>query len=136
MEKTNRQSTIDNRQSSISAWLFDVYPSECGVTLWLIGLNGARMHFFRQFTPYFFLHLNTSDIKRAIALGARCPIPVSFKQTTHTEIYSGDSIDVLQVFGIMKNSFLILFFLIPMFPLSSSFSTKHSCFRWHLAITK
>jgi DNA polymerase-2 len=98
MEKTNRQSTIDNRQSSISAWLFDVYPSECGVTLWLIGLNGARMHFFRQFTPYFFLHLNTSDIKRAIALGARCPIPVSFKQTTHTEIYSGDSIDVLQVF--------------------------------------
>jgi len=88
----------DNPQCSISGWLFDVYPSECGVTFWLIGKDGARVCCFRTFTPFFFLYLNASDTKRAIALGARCPIPVSFTQTTRTEIYSGDSINVLQVF--------------------------------------
>jgi DNA polymerase-2 len=98
MEKTNRQSTIDNRQSSVSAWLFDVYPSDHGVALWFIEQNGIRLRCHRNFTPYFFLHVNASDTKRAVALGARCPVPVSFAPATRTEIYSGDSIDVLQVF--------------------------------------
>jgi DNA polymerase II len=98
MEKTNRQSAINDRPPSLSAWLFDVYPSEHGVTLWFIDSNGNRLRFFRRFTPYFFLHLNVADAKRAIALGARCPIPVSLVPTTRTEIYSGDSINVLQVF--------------------------------------
>jgi DNA polymerase elongation subunit (family B) len=98
MTKINLQSAICNLQSSVSAWLFDVYPSEHGVTLWFIDHNGNRLHFSRQFTPYFFLHLNASDTKRAVALGARCPISVSLIPTTRTEIYSGDSIDVLQVF--------------------------------------
>ncbi|MGD1044826.1 MAG: DNA polymerase domain-containing protein [Bacteroidota bacterium] len=87
-----------NSQFFISAWLFDVYPSDHGVALWFIDRTGNRLRVFRQFTPYFFLHLNASDTKRAVALGARCPIPVSFTPTTRTEIYSGDSIDVLQVF--------------------------------------
>jgi DNA polymerase-2 len=98
MEKINPQSAIRVSQFSLSAWLFDVYPSEHGVTLWFIDNNGDRLHFFRPFKPYFFLHLHASDAKRAAALGARCPIPVSFIPTARTEIYSGDSIDVLQVF--------------------------------------
>ena len=98
MKGPNQQPAIDNRQSFISAWLFDVYPSEQGVTLWFIDTNGNRLHSFRHFKPYFFLHVHASDAKRAVALGARCPIPVSCIPTTRTEIYSGDSIDVLQVF--------------------------------------
>jgi hypothetical protein len=98
MIETNSKFTIRNPNSKISAWLFDVYPSEHGVTLWFIDHNGNRPCFSRQFTPYFFLHLNTSDTKRAVTLGARCPFPVSLIPTTRTEIYSGDSIDVLQVF--------------------------------------
>ena len=89
---------IANRTSSITAWLFDVYPSEHGVTLWFIGRDGARVRCFRKFTPSFFLHLNDSDTKRAVVLASRCPVPVSLSKTTRTEIYSGDSIDVLQVF--------------------------------------
>ena len=91
MEKTNRQ-------SSISAWLFDVYPSDHGVALWFIEQNGTRLRYHRNFTPSFFLHGNASDTKRAVALGAQCPVPVSFTPAARTEIYSGDSIDVLQVF--------------------------------------
>jgi DNA polymerase II len=42
--------------------------------------------------------LNNSDAKRAEVFADRCPVPVSLAATTRTEIYSGDSIDVLQVF--------------------------------------
>ncbi|RPI05569.1 MAG: hypothetical protein EHM64_05990 [Ignavibacteriae bacterium] len=90
--------TAVSSHTAISAWLFDVYPSDHGVTLWFIDQRGNRLRVHRKFTPYFFLHLNASDARRAAALGARCPVPVSFTPTTRTEIYSGDSIDVLQVF--------------------------------------
>jgi DNA polymerase-2 len=98
MKKNNLSSEISHLSSPISAWLFDVYPSDHGVALWFIEHNGTRLRCHRNFTPSFFLHGNASDTKRAVALGARCPVPVSFTPATRTEIYSGDSIDVLQVF--------------------------------------
>ena len=98
MKKTNLSSEISHLSSPISAWLFDVYPSERGVTLWFIDRNGARLRCFRKFTPSFFLHLNDSDVKRAAVLAHQCPVPISLSPATRTEIYSGDSIDVLQVF--------------------------------------
>jgi DNA polymerase II len=85
-------------QAYLSAWLFDVYPSERGVTLWFIDRNGARLRSLRKFTPSFFLHLNNSDAKRASVLSHCCPVPISLVPTTRTEIYSGNSIDVLQIF--------------------------------------
>jgi DNA polymerase II len=94
----NLKSEISHISSLVSGWLFDVYPSERGVTLWFIGQDGARLRCFRKFTPSFFLHLNNSDAKRAAVLANRCPVPLTFAGTTRTEIYSGDSIDVLQVF--------------------------------------
>jgi DNA polymerase II len=98
MTQINLKSKILNLKSSISGWLFDVYPSECGVALWFIGKDGSRLRYFRKFTPSFFLHLNNSDAKRAAVLANRCTVPLSLATTTRTEIYSGDSIDVLQVF--------------------------------------
>jgi DNA polymerase-2 len=95
---SNLPSSISDLPSSISGWLFDVYPSERGVTLWFIDRNGNRIRRFCSFTPSFFLHLNDSDARRARALAPRCPVPVSLAAATRTEIYSGDSIDVLQVF--------------------------------------
>jgi len=86
-----------NRQSLVSGWLFDVYPSEQGLTLWLIGRSGERIPCWCRFLPSFFLHLNASDAKRVPVLASRCPVRVSFTQTTRTEIYSGDALDVLYV---------------------------------------
>jgi len=98
MTQINLQSKIVNRTSSIPGWLFDIYPAERGVTLWFIGRDGSRLRCFRKFTPSFFLHLNNSDAKRAVVLADRCPVPLSLAATARTEIYSGDSIDVMQVF--------------------------------------
>jgi len=86
MTKTNLQSAIGNRQLFISAWLFDVYPSEHGVTLWFIDHNGNRLHFSRQFTPYFFLHLNASDTKRAVALGAMSDFRLIYSDNTNGDL--------------------------------------------------
>ena len=83
---------------TVSGWLFDVYPSPEGVTLWLIDRNAGPRRCFRKYTPSFFLHMSDADARRIDALGSRCPIPVSFLRTTRKEIYSGDSWDVVQVF--------------------------------------
>lgn len=82
---------------TLSGWLFDCYPSPQGITLWFIDENGGKHRCFRRFTPSFFLHLNFSDARRAEALGARSPVPVTITRTTKTEIYSGDALDVLEV---------------------------------------
>lgn len=82
---------------TLTAWLFDVYPSHRGVTLWFIDPNGAKHCCHRRFVPSFYLHLNDTDRKRAEVLGARAPSPLSFTPTTRTEIYSGDTWNVLQV---------------------------------------
>jgi len=81
----------------LTGWLFDVYPSPDGVVLWLIDRNGGKHRCRARFRPSFILHLNETDAKRAESLGPRCTAPVSFTRTTRTEIYSGDSLDVLQV---------------------------------------
>jgi DNA polymerase elongation subunit (family B) len=98
MKEVNLQSPILNPKSRFSGWLFDVYPSQHGVTLWFINRNGIRLRCFHKFTPSFFLHLNNSDTKRAAVLAKRCPVPLSLAAAARTEIYSSDSIDVLQVF--------------------------------------
>jgi DNA polymerase-2 len=81
----------------LTGWLFDCYPSSRGITLWLIDENGDKCRCFCRFTPSFFLHLNDSDTRRAEVLAERCPVPVTVTRTTKTEIYSGDSLDVLEV---------------------------------------
>jgi len=83
---------------TITGWLFDVYPSPKGVTLWFIDQNGAKYCCCYAFRPSFYLHLNKMDWKRAEVLSAQCPAPVSLVRATQTELFSGKSLDVLQVF--------------------------------------
>jgi DNA polymerase elongation subunit (family B) len=82
---------------TLTGWLFDVYPSPEGLTVWFIDQNGDRLSCTRKFTPSFFLRLNDADCRRAETLGARCPVHVSFERTTQRDLYSGDCWDVLRV---------------------------------------
>ena len=34
---------------TISGWLFDVYPNEANLSVWLIGDDGKRHHFVQDF---------------------------------------------------------------------------------------
>ena len=82
---------------TLTGWLFDCYPSSRGITLWFIDENGDKHRCFRRFIPSFFLHLNTSDARRAEVLAGRCPVPVTVTRTKKIEIYSGDPLDVLEI---------------------------------------
>ena len=35
---------------TITGWLFDVYPNETNLSVWLIGEDGKRHHFIQDFT--------------------------------------------------------------------------------------
>ncbi len=82
---------------NVRAWLFDLYPSPKGMTLWLIDKEGNKHCCWDDFHPSFFLSLNPSDTRRAEILAQRSPIPVTTQRTGRRELYSGDTLQVLQV---------------------------------------
>jgi DNA polymerase-2 len=81
----------------VKGWLFDVYPSSDGVTIWLIDEEGEKIKCHRRFLPSFFLHLNEQDSKRALILGQKCSSKITIEQTTRRELFSNDTLDVLKV---------------------------------------
>jgi len=83
--------------TTIAGWLFDVYPSPEGITLWLIGQDGSKHRCHHPFVPSFYLQLSDAEMKRAQQVGQQLSTPVSFTRTTRTEIYSGEPVNVLQV---------------------------------------
>ena len=81
----------------IKAWLFDVYPSPKGLTIWLIDENGGKHDCFADFVPSFFLHLNPVDVRRAEILSTKCSIRVSTQHTTKRDLYTNKELHVLQI---------------------------------------
>lgn len=84
--------------TEITGWLFDVYPSTEGMTVWLIDTAGRKHRCTSTFLPSFFLALNEAEQKRARLLALRSPVPLTISPTTRRELYSNDSLDVLEVF--------------------------------------
>ncbi len=82
---------------TVLGWLFDVYPDEDGVTLWLIDESGEKVRCHWPFLPSFFLHLRDQEEHRAVALGAQSPVPVSFARTSQRELFSNETLPVLKV---------------------------------------
>ncbi len=76
-------------------WLFDLYPSEKGITLWIIGEDGGKTKGHTQFIPHFFMHVKERAHVENIAQKFHCT--VSKQWITKTEIYSGKQIPVLEV---------------------------------------
>ncbi len=85
------------QRRTVAGWLFDVYPAESGVVVWIIDLQHRRHRLLHRFVPSFFLQLSEQDAKRALVLAARCSVPISLTSTERVEIYSGKSVRVLEV---------------------------------------
>lgn len=81
----------------LPGWLFDLYPSANGITVWLIDTDGEKHCCLRPFRPSFFLHLNDADRRRAALLADRCPVRVSLEPAVQRDLFSGDWWDVLRV---------------------------------------
>ena len=90
----------------MNGWLFDLYPDENGIVLWFIDQNGGKHRAHHPFKPSFFLHLTSNDLAKAQALGHRTPSPLTFQVTQKKELFSNESIDVLQIFVNEPTKFL------------------------------
>lgn len=84
-------------KKNVTGWLFDVYPAESHMVIWLIGVNGEKHRCYSDRTPSFFLHLDDTDRRRAIVLGNRCGSQLTFSTATQKELFTGDTFDVLNV---------------------------------------
>lgn len=85
------------RTTIITGWLFDLYPSAAGITLWLMDCDGKKFRCADSFLPSFFMRVPESDDERVAAITRPFPFGVSFDRTVRREIYSDEEWNVLRV---------------------------------------
>ncbi len=79
----------------LTAWLFDLYPSADGITLWFVDAEGRKHRAYARFTPSLYLHLDVGHAGRIADLLRAFPVTV--RPATKREIYSNTDWHVLEV---------------------------------------
>ena len=83
--------------TTITGWLFDLYPSQRGMTLWLMDREGRKYCCHDPFTPSFFLHVPETEKERIAAILRPFPFRIDVEQALQREIYSDEEWNVLRV---------------------------------------
>jgi DNA polymerase-2 len=83
--------------TTITGWLFDIYPTRRGVTLWLVDRDGGKHCCSGEFTPSFFMHVPATDEERVAAITRQFPFQIDRERTVRREIYGDEDWDVLRV---------------------------------------
>jgi DNA polymerase elongation subunit (family B) len=81
----------------LTGWLFDIYPSVHGVTLWFIDTEGRKHRAYDLFTPSCYLRVTERDTDRVAALLRAFPFPVQLSREARREVYSNKDWNVLRV---------------------------------------
>lgn len=81
----------------ITGWLFDLYPSPRGVTLWLADREGGRYRCTAPFAPAFFLHVTDTEARRVETLLRSVPSPTTLSWTRQRELYRDEEWTVLRI---------------------------------------
>jgi DNA polymerase-2 len=82
---------------NLRGWLFDLYPSEKGITLWIIDKDGNKIKGYAPFIPHFFMHVKDSEKPHVENVARKLRCTVSKGWIHKTEIYSGKQIPVLEI---------------------------------------
>jgi len=83
--------------TTITGWLFDLYPSPQGITLWLVDRDGRKYRCHDAFVPSFFMHVPEADEQRVAALVEPFPFRVVLDRTARREIYADEEWNVLRI---------------------------------------
>ncbi|MDH4068909.1 MAG: hypothetical protein OEV30_00640 [Ignavibacteria bacterium] len=83
---------------AVNAWLFDLYPSPHGLTIWLIDGNSCRYRCTTAYAPSFYMRIAEHLQPRVAALTARFPFRISFEWESQRDIYENRECTVLRVF--------------------------------------
>ena len=85
------------RRQTIHGWLFDLYPSPSGITLWLVDREGRKERCHADFAPFFYLHVPRHEGEMVETLTRNFPCRVTFSREERREIYTDTSRDVLRI---------------------------------------
>lgn len=78
-------------------WLFDLYPSDRGITIWIIDESGNKTKGYTPFAPHFFMYVKESERLHVENFARKLHCTVSKGWISKTEIYSGKQLPVLEI---------------------------------------
>ncbi|MDR7484208.1 MAG: DNA polymerase domain-containing protein [Armatimonadota bacterium] len=82
---------------ALAGWLFDAYPSEDGMAVWLVGSDGRPHRLTVAFAPVFYAAGPPAALERLPALLAASGIEAKTAMAVRTDLLSGADVPVLQV---------------------------------------
>jgi DNA polymerase elongation subunit (family B) len=85
------------RRRTIQGWLFDLYPSPSGITLWLMDREGRKERCHADFAPFFYMHVSRHEEESVETLTRDFPCRVSLSREEQREIYTDTPRDVLRI---------------------------------------
>jgi len=74
---------------TFSGWLFDVYPNEAGLSVWLIGDDGKRHHFFQEFAATIYAAGPAASLRSLWRWLKEQPIPVRLSRAERKDVFNG-----------------------------------------------
>lgn len=82
---------------TLDAWIFDAYPEEGGMRVWLAGRDGSRLGVLDPWRPYFHAGGTVAQLKSVLKVLAGLPYPVETAPVERTELFSGAALRVLRI---------------------------------------
>ena len=77
---------------TINGWLFDIYPNETGLTLWLIGEDGQRYRFFQDFSATVYAAGPSARLRALWRSLREQPVPVRLSRAERTDVFQGKTV--------------------------------------------
>ncbi|MFQ5597696.1 MAG: DNA polymerase domain-containing protein [Nitrospiria bacterium] len=82
---------------TLIGWIFDLYPIDGGMRLWLIDTAGKKHRLFDAFVPAFYIGGPPARLRACCAFLAKLKLPLRIEKSEGIEFYSGETIPVLQI---------------------------------------
>lgn len=82
---------------TLTARLFDIYPSSHGLTFWLIDSEGGKYTCTHPYVPVFYMHLSTDEQHQLEAMLGSLPCKVTLDHHMQKEIYRNEEWEVVRV---------------------------------------
>ena len=78
-----------NSLTTLTGWLFDLYPNETNLTVWLIGEDGRRQRFLQDFAAVLYAAGPPARLRQLWKFLQQQPIPVQLTRQERRDIFHG-----------------------------------------------
>jgi len=96
---------MQKRRQIVDGYLFDLYPSPHGMTLWLIDLNQTRHRLIDRFAPTFYVSGPDAVLRRLSAAAARQPHALACRSSERMDLWEQRARPVLEIEVAHPNEF-------------------------------